>query len=68
MGKCVTHPENAYIRIKNNRFELYDPHTQTVYSIIDNHWFETHPFSGGVSMENIQAYPFITVNINDLLK
>lgn len=50
----------------NSLFTLIDPRTNTFYQIDNSHPFSQSPFLGGISRDHIQAFPFFTIDVNDL--
>lgn len=49
-------------------FTLIDPRTNDYYQIGNSHPFSQSPFLGGISRDNIEAFPFFTIDVNDLKK
>lgn len=50
----------------DSQFILVDPRAKELHRIRSDHWFATHPFSGGVSRKLIEAFPFLTVDVKSL--
>lgn len=50
----------------DSQFILVDPRAKELHRICSDHWFATHPFSGGVARELIEAFPFFTVDVKEL--
>lgn len=49
-------------------FTLIDPRTNDYYQIGNNHPFSQSPFLGGIRRDYIEAFPFFTIDVNELKK
>jgi hypothetical protein len=47
-------------------FVLVDPQSDTEYKINNHHWFSNNPLIGKCEAGDIQEYPFIVANRNEL--